>query len=47
MGRRRDLRNLFEQLDVLAALAEFVIADQRAERRSAEHPEFFLVYLLE
>ena len=47
MRCRRDVRDLLEQLDVLAALVEVVVADQRAERSAAEHAVLFLVHLLE
>ncbi len=42
-----DLRNLFEQFHIFGRFAEFVVADQRAERMSAENAEFFFVDLLE
>ena len=45
--RGRHLRDLLQQLDVLRALAELVVADQRAERSAAEDAELFLVDLLE
>ena len=45
--RRRHLRDLLQQLDVLARLAELVVAEQRAERRAAEHAVLLLVDLLE
>jgi hypothetical protein len=36
--RRRHLRDLLQQLDVLAALAELVVADQRAEGAPPKTP---------
>ena len=47
MGSGRDVRNLFKQLQVLGMLAEFVVADQRAERRAAENAVLLLVNFLE
>ena len=47
MRRRRNLRDLLQQFDVLRMLAEIVVADQRAERSAAEDAELFFVDLLE
>ena len=41
------LRDLLQQLDIFRMLAEFVVADQRAERRAAEDAVLFFVDLLE
>ena len=47
MSRGRHVGDLFEQLDIFGMFAEFVIADQRAERRTAVDAVFFLVDLFE
>jgi hypothetical protein len=47
VSRRRHVRHLLEQRDVLRMVAELVVADQQTERRAAEHAEFPLVDLLE
>ena len=47
MRRGRDLRNFLQQFQIFRMLAEFVIADQRAEGLAAEDAVLFLVDLLE
>ena len=47
MGASRDLGYLFKKLYVFRSASEFIIADQRPERRSAEDAEFFFIDLLE
>ena len=47
MGGRRHVGDLLQQFDVFGVLAEFVIAHQRAEGRSAEDAVLFLVDFLE
>ena len=47
MRRRRDLRHALQKFDVFRAAAEFVIAQQAAERLAAEDAEFLFVDLLE
>ena len=45
--RGGDVRDLLQQLDIFRVLAEFVVADQRAEGRAAEDAVLFFVDLLE
>ena len=47
MRGRRHVGDLLQQFDVFGVLAEFVIADQRAEGRAAEDAVLFFVDLLE
>ena len=47
MRRRRHVGNLLQQLDIFRVFAEFVVAEQSAERLTAEHAVLFFVYLLE
>ncbi len=47
MRRRRDIRHLFQQFDVLRVAAEFVVADQRSIGRSTEDAVRLIVHLLE
>ena len=44
---RGHLRDLFKQFDLFRSPAEFVVADQRRKRRSAEYAELFFINLLE
>jgi hypothetical protein len=44
---RGHVGDFLQQLDVLRALAEFVVAQQRAERSAAEHAILFFVDFLE
>ena len=47
MRRPRNLRDLFQEFQVLRVLAELVITDHRGKRISTENPELFFVDLLE
>jgi pyrroloquinoline quinone (PQQ) biosynthesis protein C len=47
VGRRRHLGHLLQQGEVLGMAAELVVADERPERRPAEHAVLLLVDLLE
>ena len=47
MGRRGHLGYFLQQFDIFRTLAEFVVADQGAERSAAEDAVLFFVNLLE